>query len=204
MWRLFASIVGLFAVCAALTGMIHAASRRDPPARVAALLPDPECPAPCWQGLRPGYASARDLQTWIESPPRGWTLKRLEDGTPSDGSLQSWSISGSASLTLTVLQSPQPTNDQLMIDPPALTLGDLIAAHGAPDYFDVYMDPPLRVVVRLYYPADRLIALLLLPAGDHFLWPSQHIDSLIYSAVPWARPLVALDWRGPFRLTIYR
>lgn len=204
MWRLFASIAGLFAVCAALTGAIHAAARRDPPARIAALLPDSSCPAPCWQGLRPGYATARDLQSWLDTPPQGWTLRRLDDGTPSDGSLRSWAISGGTSLTLTVIQTPHPTSDQLMIDPPALTLGDLIAAHGEPAYFDVYSDPPLRVIVRLYYPADRLIALMALPAGDNFLWPSRRIDSLIYSAVPWARPLLAFDWRGPIRLIIYR
>ncbi len=199
---LFASIVGLFAVCTALTGLVHAAARRDPPARVAALLPDPDCAAPCWQGLRPGYASARDLQAWIDAPPPGWTLTRQEDLVPTDGSLQHWMIQQPATLRLTILQSPQPTNDQLMLEPRDLALGDLIAAHGAPEYFDLAVLPSPRLIIRLYYPADRLIAQITLATGAHFLWPSTRIDSLIYSAVPWTRPLVALDWRGPIRLEV--
>jgi hypothetical protein len=203
--RLCALITGLLILCTALIGGTRALARRHPPSHVAAVLPDDRCRAPCWQGLRPGTIDPDALHRWLSDPPHGWQAIPVQPDGSSAGVIDSWQIDlpDAAPLTLTVERVHPPQVDRLIVSQADLTLGDVIAALGEPDFIDFYLDRTLTgtatLSFRLYYRESRVIAGgLVVPGADKMahLWPYTPVEALVYEAEPWARPVLAFDWRG--------
>lgn len=200
--RVFAWIAALLAGCTALIGGIHALARQqDPPPHVAALLPDPTCPAPCWQGFRPGYMEGDALQSWLADPPDGWRV------TGGDGTLplpvDRWQVqlAGGAQFYIDLMRIHSPAVDQIsLLDLPGLQVGHLIAALGAPSFVDFFLGSDSQLWMRMFYPDERLIAQMIVPDD---LRPGIRVDYLIYDAMPWSRPALAFDWRGFGSITRY-
>jgi hypothetical protein len=196
---------GVLMLCAALIGGTRALARRDLPAHVQALLPDPSCPAPCWQGLRPGYSTTDDILNWIANPPDGWHV--ILPFTSKEIICQY----GSACIILP---------DQVRFDlaaigtgstqaffevlPYELTLGDVLVALGEPDAIGFNLGASQNTVdFRLYYLDDYLIVNgqvsikgTVISPDDPELSPTTQIAWLQYQAQPMSRPLLAFDWRG--------
>lgn len=199
----------LLALCTGLIGGVHALARQgSPPARVAALLPDDDCAAPCWQGLRPGYVDPDAMAAWLDDPPGAWVARDASDELGEvPNVVENWRIwldqtaaAPADSLVLTTLRVHSPLLDEIQLAQAALALGELVEALGPPPYLDFYLDydrPGIeQVAFRLYYPEQRLIAEGVLPISRPVLLPETHLTRLRYPAHPWGRPALAFDWRG--------
>ncbi len=196
MQRFLVGIGSIFVVCTGLIGAVHAVSRQDPPPRVAVLLPDDGCPAPCWQGLRPGAISEEAVEQWAADRPAGWRVEPVN----SMGPVYDWQVQvAGASFGLMIDQGTLPTIDRISLLPDDLTIGDLIAALGEPDYVTINAGPSggAAIEVHLFYAAERLIADGALYQGHDLMLPGDlPVAGLRYEAQPWGRSVVALDWRG--------
>jgi hypothetical protein len=194
--RLCIAFAGLFALCASLIGVTRAAARlADPPAYVAAVLPAGGCPAPCWQGLRPGQITGAQLDGWLAALPSGWTLL-LEDA-PVTASRTDYRFRFNSGETLSVNIIDLAPNGQQAIEVshPALRLGDLLAALGPPAYLSfTRQDDGLGV--RLFYPDHQLFARAALAPGDAAIAPELPIQTIHYHATPLSRALLGTNWRG--------
>jgi hypothetical protein len=148
--RFLVALAGLFALCAGLTGAVATLAHRDPPPRVAALLPDPDCAPPCWQGLRPGATAPSVLQAWMDHPPHDWRAVFFhERGSPPG--FDNWEITApdGVHFDISVVRIQNPRIDRLLLTAPDLRLGDVLAALGPPDSAEVGNLPGPRGVIRL-------------------------------------------------------
>jgi len=211
MTRLFlATTASLFLLLVLVIGGTRLAARRDPPDSVAALLPDPACPAPCWQGLRPGTISSDALHDWLHTLPDGWHSDDPPIQEVAAGVRDRWRIDmpGADPLFFTLDRIHSPLVDRLIVSPPDLRLGEVIAALGTPDYVDFMIIAPRatqpgKLEWRLYYERQRVMIRSLVSLDDVYLYPDLLVDALIYEAAPWGRPVLAFDWRGFGSFTRY-
>jgi hypothetical protein len=194
--------LALFAVCLLVIGGPRLLAQNQPPDRVAALLPDPDCAAPCWQGLRPGYVPPDALKAWIDDPPGNWRASPVYPDVTRVGVIDSWSIplADDAPLILTTWRVHSPNVDKLFVEQPDLRVGDVVAALGQPAFIDFNLgadiDLGASIEFRLYYPEPSLIVWGVLPVETPILTPDTPVATLAYEALPWGRPLLAFDWRG--------
>ena len=192
----------LFAVCLLGVSGTRALARRDPPADVARLLPDEGCPAPCWAGLRPGQLSGETLQAWLTEPPTGWHAERANPPMAVPGVIEYWKIAppAGAPFVLGTVRVHEPGADALHLLPADLTLGEAVAALGAPDYVLFGLGPDRPAGPTLQYQAvfrgGYLAVTGLIPAGASHLAVSAPVEALVYRAVPAERSVLAHDWRG--------
>lgn len=203
MRRVWAGLGGLLLVCSVLVGAVRVISRRDPPPDVAVLLPDDGCRAPCWQGLRPGTIDDDTFATWLEALAPGWQVIKID---LADYQSLWRARTGAAAFELRLTRDRLPTVDRITLVPDDLTLGDLLAALGAPDYVTVSAERRAYLVgFQFYYVQERLIVdgVLQHPSRGYGLRPDHPIAQLRYEAVPWGRSVVALDWRGLGTLDSY-
>jgi hypothetical protein len=209
MMRLLGTLtVLLLAVSVVLISGIHVLTRRGTPLRVAALLPDRGCEAPCWQGLRPGQMRPPVLHAWLEDPPDGWRVEAFRArGTPPG--FNSWhiSLSHTDAFYMTVVRINDPAVERLMLFQDHLAAGDILAALGAPDFVDFQLKPGAHGrehwEIRLFYTLSRLIVVGAVPFEHSGLSAASPIESLRYETAPWDRPADALDWRGFGRIARY-
>ncbi|MBN1679796.1 MAG: hypothetical protein JW966_05860 [Anaerolineae bacterium] len=200
---------GLLLACVLVIGGTHAFARRDIPAHVAAMLPDPDCPAPCWQGFRPGYITDDVWEQWFDSQPAGWqiTPDQSSAANPDPGGAWTITLPDGRAITLTMLIMARPTQDALFVSQDSLTLGDIINALGAPAFIDFNYGLTIAgkdtLDYHVYYPRQRLIVNGFVPPGSTRLSPDTPVSTLAYEAMPWTRPVLAFDWRGFGSLTRY-
>jgi hypothetical protein len=200
--RFLLAVARLWLSGAVLVAGTHLLARRAPPDRVSALLPDPTCTAPCWQGLRPGYIAPDRLEAWIGDPPGDWQPSPLHSDLTRIGLIDSWQIRlpDAAPLILTTWRIHSPAVDRLDVAQADLRLGDVIAALGEPDFLEFNLGPSsqgqVMVEFRLYYPRSSLIVLGSVLAEAPYLAPYTAVEALIYQALPWSRPALAVNWRG--------
>ena len=196
---------GVLILCAALIGGTRALARRDLPAHVQALLPDPLCPAPCWQGLRPGYSTPENITDWVKNPPEGWHIEVPSESAdfPCQMGFACLVLPDGINIYLGVTSS-SPTEVIFGVVPLELTLGDVLVALGEPDAigFNLGISPD-SVDFRLYYLDEYLTVFgrvgfngVVLSPDDPDLTPTTQIEWLQYQAQPMSRPLLAFEWRG--------
>lgn len=198
-------------LCTLVVGAARWQARHTLPPAVTALLPDDSCPAPCWQGLRPGYWTDDEIQHWLDDPPHGWRSAIQGPQTPPAGSQQVWEISPHEGppMTLTLDHSANPVDDVLTLKPTDLRLGELMTGLGRPAYFDyaAYGDTPpgtdRQFYAWLHYPDRMITVMVTLPAGQTYLSPAAVVETVVYSPLGWNRSLTSADWHGPERLDDY-
>jgi hypothetical protein len=132
------------------------------------LLPDAECPAPCWQSIRPPLPSPqkRDL-----SHLPGWHQVNEFSGT--------FSINGHA--------VGVQYDGAIVLMPERVRLGHLVVVLGKPDY--VASNPTEH---HWFYEMEQLIVVL----PQERLTPHTLVVRLIYPAEYFARPAYAYAWDG--------
>ena len=122
------AIAWVFILWAALFGAIVAIHERGDertPAHVSAILPDPTCKAPCWQGIRPTLTPPKDANTILSAM-----------GDRALGEDQRWTLNAETDHPVTVTLR----ETELRLAPTDLRLGEVILAYGEPDYsFLFYM-----------------------------------------------------------------
>jgi hypothetical protein len=158
-----------------------------PPEHVAVLLPDEDCPAPCWEGIRPGKTSFKTA------------FQILADWLPPGEEKNTWLLTAGDSVQRVALNDDV---SQVTLQLENVTLGDLILALGAPDF-----QVPLLVIdarqltenreLDLYYVDEQLIATVSYRDGER-LSPELSIVKLRYQDVSrTARPnYMTQPWRG--------
>jgi hypothetical protein len=191
----------VFGVALILIGGVHALADHAVPGRVAVLLPDASCAAPCWQGLRPGHTRPVMLNDWLDHPPAGWHVRPARGrGTPPGFSNWQATLPGAVTFYITVVRIDNPAMDRLRLMEEELRLGDVILALGTPNFIGVERRPGAsgeeHWQLRLYYRLHQLIVVAALPLHAVSLTPDVRVEGLVYEAVAWDRPVEALDWPG--------
>lgn len=199
----FARWLGLlFVVCLAAVSSTYAFARRDAPPGVMRLLPNDDRWGPGWAGLRPGDLPGATLQAWLESPPDGWIVERTDLATTFSGVIDHWLVEPQtgAPFVLGVVRLHDPLADAIQLLPADLTLGEVVAALGAPDYIVFNLGPDRAGTPTLQYRAvfykGYLIAAGLIPVDASHLAVDTPVEALTYQARPIVRSALALDWRG--------
>jgi hypothetical protein len=125
------------------------------------------------------------------------------------GVIDFWEIAppAGAPFVLGTVRVHEPGADEIQLLPADLTLGEVVAALGAPDYvlFGLGPDRPTGPTLqyRAVFRGGYLAAAGLIPAGASHLAVSAPVEALVYRAVPLERSLLAHDWRGFGPLTRY-
>jgi hypothetical protein len=188
----------LWLACGLLAGGVLALTRwGGPPERVAALLPDESCPAPCWQGLRPGWVEQEQVPAWLAGLPDSWQVEPLETEAtlPRPSNMYDVTVPGGA-FRLSLSRLHDPATEIIAVLPRDLVLGDLLAALGAPDYVAFRIGDSLDVLATLYYEEAHMWAECRIEDVAYAIRPATPVYALVYDAVPWSRPALAFDWLG--------
>jgi hypothetical protein len=197
----------LLFLCAALIAGTRTLARRDPPPRVAVLLPDPTCTVPCWQGLRPGAITSKVLAAWLDQPlgKRGQQAEPVVLATTRPGVIDSWQVTlpDAAPVILTTVRIHSREVDSLIVTQADLRVGDVIAALGEPAFIDFNLGMHSDLDYRLYYPEPRVIVEGTIQLDTWTLGPYTPASRLVYDGTAWARPVLAVDWQGFGSLTRY-
>ena len=201
--RVFARWVSLlFAVCLVGVSGTRVLARRDPPPEIAQLMPDEDCPAPCWAGLQAGNLSDEALHAWLEFPPRGWRAERSKPTMTLPDAIDYWQITplAGAPFGLAVVRVREPGGAAIELLPADLTLGEAVAALGAPEGILFHLGPDIAGVPMLQYQVSfregDLAATGLLPADASHLAPGTPVEALIYRSRLVETSALAMDWRG--------
>ncbi|MBI5958593.1 MAG: hypothetical protein HY866_07660 [Chloroflexi bacterium] len=205
MRRFLASVGALFALCTLLSGAARWQARHTLPPTVLALLPDESCPAPCWQGLRPGYWTGEEIERWLENPPHDWAIEEISRTGDSAYLIHVIRLPGEKPITLALDRTHSVIYDRLVLEPHDLALGDLLSGLDRPSYYEYgeTMDPDRPYFARLYFPEYMLHVIVILPHGDNTLSPDSPVKWVQFIPLQWHRPLLAQDWAGPAYLSEY-
>lgn len=158
------------------------------------LLPDPNCIAPCWHGIRTAVTSLDDLIALIQQDP---TL------TP-DSYENMWIYHSPDGREGFVWHSPL---QYISVYMEATRLGDWLAVLGPPTYQS--LTPAINpntgrreYLVRLYYEQQQAMVLVRLSHEERLSAWTQ-IQAVEYPRDYFARPFYSFDWLGLIRLESY-
>jgi len=198
--RFLTGIGGLLALCIAVVGGTHALARRDPPPRIAALLPDPTCPPPCWQGFQPSQIDPFALQAWLTNPPHGWQARYYHLRGAPPGYDENWEVSLPEGGTFDVSIVRWRDVDLIRLFAPGLTVGDVLAALGEPGYLNLSLQPirsgATGIEIDLVYPDYDLVAETLLSDEVGYFGADTPVRSLVYAPPSGGDLTIPLPWSG--------
>jgi hypothetical protein len=186
----------VFVVCCALIGGVRLLSPFDPPRDVAALLPDPACPAPCWRGFAMDKVTVDQVLAWVQTRPADW---RVTGYTPTSRSGRSthWEMKVPDIGTVMIDTIPTDLGFQtaLRLMPHGLRLGDMLVALGEPDRIDFHMGKGFQsIVFWMHYDRHQLDVMGM--TDEDVLEPRTPVSVLVYQAPPWGRSFAPYEWRG--------
>ncbi len=149
---------------------------------VLPLLPDPNCPAPCWNGVQVGVTSYAEAQTLIEALPQVSPVVVVRWMFSPDGEYQHQA-------QFFLLQENVVT--AISFTPEGVMFGDIIANWRTPDYERVEEQIRLgtspqncviaQQVFTFYYEAEALTVEVTVPAGSR-LSPYSKVTEVAYSS----------------------
>ncbi|HVO70570.1 MAG TPA: hypothetical protein VMT24_11020 [Aggregatilineaceae bacterium] len=198
--RFLAVIGSLFALCITVVAGTHAFARRDPPPRMAALLPDPTCPKPCWQGFHPSQIDPFALQAWFNDPPHGWQARYYHIRGAPPGYDENWEVSLPQGGTFDVSIVRWRDVDLIRLYAPGLTVGDALAALGKPGFISLSLKPirsgTTGIEIDLVFPAYDLVVETLLSDDAGYLGADTPVRGLVYEPISSDSIPVTLAWSG--------
>ncbi len=168
--RLFAQLgLSLLMLCGVSVGLARGLAQvGDPPPHLAILLPDPHCPAPCWQGIHTDGMTHQATVERILSLPQAETLGLLEWQFLPDSSQHRYRVR---------LEQGR----HLFILPMGVRLGDILATLGWADWHIKgsavdQIGRGRKEYLQLAYQDHQLLVTVLIN-----YWERVSMESVVYS-----------------------
>ena len=159
----------------------------ETPPHIAILLPDEQCTAPCWKGIRPAFVTHEQVGTQLSA------LGRVTSNSAFSWEL--WSEYKGETFTHQVR-----FGTALTVTHQDASLGDLLLALGQPDYITTQVVVRINtneaeLLVRLYYEAQQVSVIVAIPPEKR-LSPIMPIEVLVYDADYFVEPYYSQAWQG--------
>lgn len=160
--------------------------REGTPPTVELVLPDDNCPSPCWHGIRPAVISQAEGERLISKLP---DVTRLHSVAWQWGELELWYAGG------------------LSVVAKHMRLGDILAALGTPNYqktqtvIERATNQTVQIVY-LYYEKPQIIVIVSAPL-DGRISVEMPLATIQYPNQYYARPFYTWEWLGAIWLERY-
>lgn len=154
------------------------------PAHVAAMLPDEDCIAPCWQGIRTVLVRYEDAASKIMQLPQA----RQQDDFV-------WTYSPDGQHTIDVYFF-----DRLALTTDNVQFGDILAALGPPDYQTLQLGVRVTTgeteqLIRAFYQDEQVVVGLAMPLEGR-LSANTRVVVVNYRSQYFAQPYYSYGWYG--------